>query len=44
MNKKLFYTAPEAEDLELRFEASFLKTGFSDQGTEIIEDDGEDDL
>ena len=40
MNKKLYYTAPEAVDLELRFEASFLNT-ITGEGSNV--DDGEED-
>ena len=45
MTKKMFYTAPEAENLKFMLETNFLTTGkFSDDGTEIIGDDGEEDL
>ena len=41
----MYYTAPEAENLKFMLETNFLTTGkFSDDGTEIIGDDGEEDL
>ena len=40
MSKKLFYTAPEAENLEFRFEVNFLNTLTGDGGNV---DDGEED-
>ena len=43
MFKKQFYSAPEAELLEVRFEENFLLSFDKDNNTEtIIEDDDED--
>lgn len=43
MVKKTTYSAPEAEYLEVRFEENILSFD-SDNNTEIITDDGDEDL
>ena len=43
MLKKSLYEAPEAEFLEVRFEENILSFD-SDNNTEIITDDGDEDL
>ena len=39
MNKKTFYTAPEAEFLVVRFEENFVNTGGAGGDDTIIDDD-----
>ena len=45
MNKKLLYSAPEAELLVVRFEENFCQSPFSStDNTETLIDDGDEDL
>ena len=43
MNKKLLYSAPEAELLDVRFEENILSFD-KDNNTETLTDDGDEDL
>lgn len=44
MVKKTIYSAPEAELIEVGFEKRFLGSFDKDNNTEIITDDGDEDL
>ena len=44
MNKKLLYSAPEAELLDVRFEENIMSPTFSSKGTETMSVEEEEDF